>query len=112
KKWGVIGIGAGMAITMMGATLFFEKHLIRLGNLMFVAGVSLFVGPSRTVRYFTRPNKLRGTIIFLAGFFMVFTGHPIIGLALEVFGFLNLFGNLLPVIFAMARNMPFVRDLL
>ncbi|CAN0542297.1 unnamed protein product, partial [Scytosiphon promiscuus] len=37
-------------------------------------------------------SKLRGSIIFAAGFFFVFTGHPIIGLSIEVFGFLNLFG--------------------
>lgn len=37
-------------------------------------------------------SKLRGSIIFAVGFFFVFTGHPIIGLAIEVFGFLNLFG--------------------
>lgn len=37
-------------------------------------------------------SKLRGTVIFMVGFFFVFTGHPVIGLAVEVFGFLNLFG--------------------
>ena len=63
------------------------------------------------MRYFTQKSKLRGTIIFLMGFFLVFTGHPIPGLALEVFGFLNLFGNMLPMVGAMAKNLPFVSDI-
>ncbi|CAM9596136.1 unnamed protein product [Laminaria digitata] len=54
--------------------------------------MALFIGPSNVVRYFSQSSKLRGSIIFAIGFFFVFTGHPIIGLAIEVFGFLNLFG--------------------
>ena len=40
----------------------------------------------------TQSSKLRGSIIFALGFFFVFTGYPMIGLAVEVFGFLNLYG--------------------
>ncbi|CAM9623860.1 unnamed protein product [Chrysoparadoxa australica] len=112
KKWGIIGIAASFVVTMMGVSLFFEKNLMRLGNIMFVGGVSLLIGPSRVVRYFSQASKLRGTIIFMLGFFLLFTGHPIPGLILEVFGFMNLFGNMLPMFAAMARNMPIVKDIL
>ncbi|CAM9357398.1 unnamed protein product [Scytosiphon promiscuus] len=112
KKYGIYALAGSILMTMMGVSLMFEKNLIRLGNLGFVAGMALFIGPSNVVRYFTQASKLRGSIIFAAGFFFVFTGHPIIGLSIEVFGFLNLFGNMLPMVWAMASNMPFVKDII
>ncbi|KAG5189291.1 mitochondrial carrier domain-containing protein [Tribonema minus] len=112
KTWGGMCIAAGVLLTGMGISLFFNKFLIRLGNLALVLGVSLLIGPSRCVKYFTHPTKLRGTIIFALGFFLVFTGHPILGIAAEVFGFLNLFGNMLPLLTMMARQLPVVGDLI
>ncbi|CAN0200101.1 unnamed protein product [Ectocarpus sp. 4 AP-2014] len=112
KKYGIYALAGSILLTMMGVSLMFEKNLIRLGNLGFVAGMTLFIGPSNVVRYFTQASKLRGSVIFAVGFFFVFTGHPIIGLAVEVFGFLNLFGNMLPMVWAMASNMPFVKEIM
>jgi Got1/Sft2-like family len=58
----------------------------------FVLGAVLLVGPTTAISYFSQRSKLRGTCIFGLGFFLVFMGHPIIGLLCELFGFLNLFG--------------------
>lgn len=41
KKVGIILLSAGAAFTALGITLFFNKTLMRLGNLLFVAGVPL-----------------------------------------------------------------------
>ena len=41
KKVGIILLSAGAAFTALGMTLFFNKTLMRLGNLLFVAGVPL-----------------------------------------------------------------------
>ena len=40
------------------------------------------------------------------GIFLVFVGHPVLGILLEVFGLLNLFGNMFPLVMMMARNVP------
>ncbi|CAM9377397.1 unnamed protein product [Ascophyllum nodosum] len=109
-EYGVYALLGSVLLTMLGVSLMFEKNLIRLGNVGFIAGVALFIGPSNVVRYFSQSSKLRGSIIFALGFFFVFTGHPMIGLAVEVFGFLNLYGNMLPMVWAMVANMPLARD--
>ena len=111
RRLGGMLLGLGVAFTALGASLFFNKTLMRLGNLMFIAGVPVTVGPSRTAGYFLKPEKARATACLAFGIFLVFVGWPILGIALEIFGLLNLFGNMFPVFWAIAKNMPFFSTL-
>jgi hypothetical protein len=112
KKIGLGLLGAGVVFTMLGISLFFNKALIRLGNLFFIAGVPMTIGPGRTTGYFLQPKKSRATGCLALGIFLVFIGWPIFGIALEVFGLLNLFGNMFPVFMIILKQMPFVGNLL
>jgi hypothetical protein len=105
-------LGSGVAITFLGISLFFNKSLLRLGNLLFIAGIPMTIGPSRTLGYFVQAEKMRATVCLALGIFLVFVGRPVFGMALEVFGLLNLFGNLFPVVMAFVRHMPLVGPLL
>ena len=112
KKIGLILLGGGLVFTMLGISLFFNKTLIRLGNLFFIAGVPMTIGPGRTTGYFLQPKKSRATGCLALGIFLVFIGWPIIGIGLEIFGLLNLFGNMFPVLMVVVKQMPFVGNLL
>lgn len=112
KKSGFLLLSAGGSITVLGASLFFNKTLMRLGNLFFICGVPLVVGPSRTVGYFMKPEKLRSTVCLVAGIMLVWVGWPILGILLEVFGLLNLFGNMFPLVFTVVKQMPVIGPLL
>jgi hypothetical protein len=105
-------LGAGAVLTMLGISLFFNKALMRLGNLLFMAGVPMTIGPGRTAGYFLQPKKARATGCLALGILLVFVGHPVIGIALEVFGLLNLFGNMFPFAMAILKQMPIVGPLL
>lgn len=94
--------------TMLGVSLFFNKSLMRLGNLLFIGGVPLTIGPGRTAGYFFQPKKSRATACLALGIFLVFIGSPVFGIILEAFGLLNLFGNMFPLLFAVLKNMPVV----
>lgn len=112
RRIGIPLLGLGMVFTMMGISLFFNKALMRLGNLMFIAGVPTTIGPKRTADYFLQPQKTRATACLFAGIFLVFVGWPICGIALEVFGILNLFGNMFPMFWAIFKNMPIVSSIM
>jgi hypothetical protein len=105
-------LGIGAALTILGMSLFFNKTLMRLGNLFFVAGVPMTLGPGRTAGYFFQPKKARATACLALGLFLVFVGWPIIGLLLEGFGLLNLFGNMFPVAMVILKQMPIIGPLL
>ena len=111
RKTGLIMCAAGAAFTMLGVSLFFEKNLIRLGNILLVVGASIVVGPKRASAYVLDPNKLRGTLVFAFGFFLILSGHPLLGTLTELFGFFNLFGNLFPILGAMIARLPLMNSL-
>lgn len=90
-------IGAGLVsfgtfFIFVGILLFFDAALLALGNVLFTAGIALLIGPQKTFYFFARKQKIRGTICFFAGMLLVFCKWAVIGMAVEAFGFLNLFG--------------------
>lgn len=105
-------IGSGSAITILGVSLFFNKTLLRLGNVLFLLGVPLTIGVGRTMGYFLQPKKARATACLSCGMLLVLIGWPVLGIAMEFFGLLNLFGNMFPLLMMMARRIPFVGDIL
>jgi hypothetical protein len=112
RKIGLPLLGVGGVLTILGISLFFNKALMRLGNLFFVAGVPITIGPGRTVGYFFQPKKARATGCLTLGIILVFVGWPVLGIILEAFGVLNLFGNMFPVAMAILKTMPVIGPLL
>ncbi|KAJ2159951.1 Golgi Transport [Coemansia sp. RSA 552] len=112
---GEFGVGLtafGIALTGLGVVLFFDAGLIAIGNILFLAGMSMIIGFQKTVYFFTRRDKLRGSISFFAGFVLVLIKWPIVGILVEAFGFLNLFGDFFPVAIDFLRGLPVVGRLL
>ena len=112
RKIGLPLLGIGGVLTILGTSLFFNKALMRLGNLFFVAGVPMTIGPGRTAGYFFQPKKARATGCLAFGIFLVFVGWPLFGIVLEAFGVLNLFGNMFPIAMLMLKSMPIIGPLL
>ena len=95
---------------LLGVMLFFDGALLALGNvchliglylfvvslnaiqLLFLSGLTLIIGPQKTFYFFARKQKIRGTLCFLGGVLLIFFKWPFVGVIVEVFGFLNLFG--------------------
>ena len=105
-------LAGGAVFTMLGISLFFNKSLMRLGNLLFIAGIPMTIGPGRTMGYFLQPKKARATGCLILGIFLVMVGWPIFGIALEAFGLLNLFGNMFPVLMVILKQIPFIGNLM
>jgi len=114
RQVGLSLLAVGVAVTFLGVTLFFNRSLMRLGNLLVVAGVPVTLGPSRTSAYFfgLEPRKMRATACLALGIFLTFLGNPVLGMILEVFGLLNLFGNMFPFLLMIAKQMPVIGTIL
>jgi hypothetical protein len=112
RKIGLLLLATGLSTTILGIALFMNSTLLRLGNLLLIAGVPMTLGPTRTIGYFVKPEKMRSTVCLALGILLVFAGHPIFGIVLEVFGLLNLFGNMFPILMVFAKQMPVIGPLL
>jgi len=112
QKIGVALTSFGALFMMLGVILFFDGALLALGNVLFLSGLTLIIGPQKTFYFFARKQKLRGTVCFIGGILLVFLKWPLIGVVVETFGFLNLFGDFFPVILTFLRQLPFVGNFL
>ncbi|KAI9472617.1 Golgi Transport [Coemansia sp. RSA 990] len=108
QKFGVGMTAFGLALIGLGVILLFDAGLIAIGNILFLAGMSMIIGVQKTVFFFTRRDKLRGSVAFFAGFALVLIKWPIVGILVEAFGFLNLFGDFFPVAINFLRGLPLV----
>jgi hypothetical protein len=63
-----------------------------MGNILFLIGITLLLGPQRTFVFFARKNKWKGTLAFWAGVLLILMRWPLIGFGVELFGIFVLFG--------------------
>lgn len=110
-----IGIGLiclGLFFVVLGVVLLFDTSLIAIGNTLFLLGLCFTIGIKRSFTLFTRRDRIRGTICFFLGIALVLMRWGLIGICIEAFGFLNLFGNFLPTVLTVGRQIPGLKVIL
>ncbi len=106
QKIGVGLIALGLGFVFLGIIMFFDSSLIAIGNILFLVGLCFSIGWRRALNLFTRRDRIRGTVCFVLGIVLVLCHWGLIGMIIEGFGFLNLFGNFLPTVIAVGRQIP------
>ncbi|XP_064794338.1 vesicle transport protein GOT1B-like [Oncorhynchus masou masou] len=112
QKIGMGLTGFGVFFLFFGMILFFDKALLAIGNILFVAGLSFVIGLERTFRFFFQKHKMKATSFFLGGVLIVLIGWPIVGVVLEVYGFFLLFRGFFPAAVGFIRRIPYLGSLL
>ncbi|ELR12619.1 golgi transport 1 A family protein [Acanthamoeba castellanii str. Neff] len=101
QKVGLVMTSFGAFCTAFGILLMMDRGLLALGNvcthplvllILFVTGSVLLVGLDRASSFFLEQSRLKGSVCFFGGIVFVLIKWPILGLLVEVFGFVNLFG--------------------
>ena len=77
---------------LLGLILFFDRALLAMGNILFLVGITLLLGPQRTFVFFARKQKWKGTLAFWAGVLLILMKWPLFGFGVELFGIFVLFG--------------------
>jgi hypothetical protein len=75
---------------------------------MFLGGLFLALGITKMFGFFFQVKKWKGTCAFFLGFVLVIVGWAFIGVVIELFGFLNLFGDFFPTLIAFMKHMPII----
>ncbi|XP_013403133.1 vesicle transport protein GOT1B [Lingula anatina] len=112
QKIGVGLAGFGVAFLFLGVLFFFDKGLLAIGNILFISGLAFVIGLERTVRFFFQRHKLKATGFFVGGMVVVLLGWPIIGMCVEVYGFVLLFSGFFPVAVNFLRRVPVIGTIL
>ncbi|KAL2267578.1 hypothetical protein VTJ83DRAFT_4855 [Remersonia thermophila] len=108
QKIGVAFCSGGGFFLVGGVVLFFDRAMLAMGNILFLIGLTIIIGPQKTALFFARRQKLKGTAAFFAGLALILLRWPLIGFLVELYGILVLFGDFLGTIAGFARNLPVV----
>lgn len=112
RKIGILLTGAGSLFLVLGVLLLFDTKLLVMGNVLFISGLTLLIGARKTVSFFARREKWRGSVCFLGGALLVLFSWPMTGTIVELFGVINLFGNFFPIIVSFLRGVPVIGPIL
>ncbi len=77
-------------------------------QILFLIGLTIIIGPQKTLQFFARRQKAKGTAAFFAGLLLILLRWPLVGFCVELYGILVLFGDFLGTVAAFARNLPVV----
>ena len=105
-------LALGMTLLFLGMLFFFDAALLALGDILFLMGLTLTIGPSRTMRFFSRKDRIRGIISFFGGIFLVLIRWPIIGMICQLYGLVYLFGQFFPIAAQSMQDTPIIGDIL
>ncbi|KAG5507692.1 hypothetical protein JKF63_06641 [Porcisia hertigi] len=109
-KIGVAFTGLGMFFTFMGVVMLLDSILLTMGNILFVTGVAMVMGPKRCKTFFIA--RQRASTCFFVGILFVFFRWCFIGLCIQGFGALNLFGNFFPTVARVLESTPVIGPIL
>ena len=88
----------------------YDLTCLRLASLqiLFIIGLTLIIGVQKTVVFFARRQKLKGTAAFGAGIILILVRWPLTGFLVELYGIFVLFGDFFATIGSFAGNIPVV----
>eukprot|EP00930_Biecheleria_cincta_P091810 TRINITY_DN81476_c0_g1_i1.p1 TRINITY_DN81476_c0_g1~~TRINITY_DN81476_c0_g1_i1.p1 ORF type:complete len:139 (-),score=25.96 TRINITY_DN81476_c0_g1_i1:293-709(-) len=113
KKIGIGLCGIGVVFVMLGIFLFFDRTLLALGNVSFLIGLGLLLGPSKAFKFFFRKEKWKGTTGYFVGITLIIIGWSFCGFCVEMYGIWKLFAAFLPnVIASLKMTVPGASTLL
>jgi len=98
----------GCVFLCLGVLFLFDSALLALGDVLFLTGLTLTIGVSRTLRFFSRRDRLRGIISFFGGIFLVMIRWPVIGMICQLYGLVYLFGQFFPIAAQSLKDTPVI----
>lgn len=98
----------GCVCFFFGIIFFFDSALLALGDVLFLTGLTMTIGISRTVRFFSRKERLRGIVSFFGGVFLVMCKWGMIGMICQIYGLIYLFGQFFPIAAASMKGVPVI----
>ena len=77
-------------------------------QILFLIGLTLIIGTTKTLAFFARRQKWKGTLAFAAGIMLILARWAFIGFLVELYGILVLFGDFFATIAGFVGNVPVV----
>jgi hypothetical protein len=77
-------------------------------KILFLIGLTLLIGTAKTLSFFARKQKWKGTAAFVLGITLILMKWAFFGFIIELYGILVLFGDFFATIAGFAGGIPIV----
>ena len=108
KSYASIFMLLGIGTYLFGMIIGFDRWCLLIGSTLFLTGASYSAGPMTLGLFFIKPTKIKGTVCFLFGFFLLFLGWGLIGGLVQIVGVYYLFRDFIPQLYASAKYIPVI----
>lgn len=81
---------------------------VKQPQILFLIGLTIIIGPQKTLLFFARKQKAKGTAAFFVGLALILLRWTFVGFIIEAYGIVVLFGDFLGTIAGFARGLPVV----
>mmetsp|Transcript_864 Transcript_864/g.1247 ORF Transcript_864/g.1247 Transcript_864/m.1247 type:complete len:145 (+) Transcript_864:198-632(+) len=98
----------GCVFLFLGIIFLFDSALLALGDFLFLTGLTMTIGVSRTMRFFSRKDRIRGIVAFFGGILLVLCKWGLVGMILQLYGIVYLFGQFFPIAAQSLRDAPLI----
>lgn len=85
-----------------------ENNTNKRPQILFLIGLTIIIGPKKTLLFFARKQKAKGTAAFFVGLILILIRWTFIGFIIELYGIAVLFGDFIGTIAGFARGIPVV----
>jgi hypothetical protein len=82
RNAGMALVALGLALYFLGLILLIDRLLLFLGNIALLVGIGYFSGPLTLMTFFLRPTKIKGSICFFIGLFLLIAGWGLLATGL------------------------------
>ncbi|TQS37922.1 hypothetical protein Golomagni_01584 [Golovinomyces magnicellulatus] len=79
-----------------------------MGNILLLIGLTILIGPNQTLAFFSRKHKIKGTAAFFLGLVLIILRWAFVGMCVELYGIVILFGDFINTFMGFVRNVPVV----
>ena len=111
KKIGVGLVVIGLVFYFLGVIFFLDRGFLAIGNLAFIMGIVILIGPTNAVTFFTRKTKIKGSACFFSGFLLIvigWFGFTFAGFMLQIYGLFLLFRDFIKTLFKYMESTPVI----
>ena len=109
---GVTLTGLGALFLFLGVVFFFDRGLLAMGNVLFLAGVIVILGVQSALKFFLKQKNYKGSLFFVVGVVLVVWGWTLVGFGVELYGMWGLFAGVFPAMLTFLRTVPGLKTLL
>ena len=96
----------GIGLYIFGLILMCDRFLLLVGNIIFLCGAGSSAGCLTLTMFFIKPSKLKGSISYFIGFFLLLMNWALIGGLIQLIGIFYLFRDFIPQIYASSKYIP------